>query len=136
MAYARHKYRLTAGPSTHRSLGRGFWGADFIEIEGDKIRSVQGYFDSRAVPDQLGLQVVVQPKAIGPFSFGTSTSAQTGKNIKPGAFSVTMLEARSDEEIEEIGEISWEIVSEMLEMHGFIGWTAMIIGHRMIGLFT
>ena len=107
-------------------------GADFIEIEGDKIRSVQGYFDSRAVPDQLGLQVVVQPKAIGPFSFGISTSARTGKNIKPGAFSVTMLEARSDEEVEEIREISREIVSEMLEMQGFIGWTGMTIGHRMM----
>ena len=70
-------------------------GSDFIEIEGDKVRSVQGYFDSRAVPEQLGLQVLVQPKAIGPFSFGTSTLAQTGKNAKPGAFSITMLEARS-----------------------------------------
>ena len=39
-------------------------------------------------------------------------SAQTGKNIKPGAFSVTMLEARSDEEVEQIGEISREIVDE------------------------
>jgi hypothetical protein len=93
---------------------------------------VQGYFDSRAVPDQLGLQVVVQPQAIGPFSFGISTSAQTGKNIKPGAFSVTMLEARSDEEVEQIGEISREIASEMLEMQGFIGWTGMTIGHRMM----
>jgi len=37
-------------------------GADFIQVDGDKIRSVQGYFDSRAVPEQLGLQVVVQPK--------------------------------------------------------------------------
>ena len=107
-------------------------GADFIEVEGDKIRSVQGYFDSRAVPDQLGLQVVVQPNSVGPFSFGTSTSAQTGKNIRPGAFSITMLEARSDEEVEQIGEISREIVNEMLKMHGFIGWTGIVIGHRMM----
>ena len=79
-------------------------GADFIEIEGDKVRSVQGCFDSRAVPEQLGLQVVVQPKAVVPFSFGISASAQTGKNIKPGAFSITMIEARSDEEAQQIGE--------------------------------
>jgi steroid delta-isomerase-like uncharacterized protein len=107
-------------------------GADFIEVEGDKIRSVQGYFDSRAVPDQLGLQVVVQPNSVGPFSFGTSTSARTGKNIRPGAFCITMLEARSDEEVEQIGEISREIVDEMLKMHGFIGWTGIVIGHRMM----
>jgi hypothetical protein len=73
-----------------------------------------------------------QPKAIGPFSFGTSTSAQTGENIKPGAFSITMIRARSDEEAQQIGEISREIVNEMLKMHGFIDWTGMAIGHRLM----
>ena len=48
-------------------------GADFIRVAGGKIQSVDGYFDSRAVPDQLGLQVLVQPKQLGPFSFGNST---------------------------------------------------------------
>ena len=33
-------------------------GADFITIRDDKIASVQGYFDSRAVPDQLDMAVV------------------------------------------------------------------------------
>jgi steroid delta-isomerase-like uncharacterized protein len=28
-------------------------GADFIQVEGEKIRSVRGYFDSRSVPDSL-----------------------------------------------------------------------------------
>ena len=51
-------------PTTGRSVEVP--GADFIEVEGDKIRSVQGYFDSRAVPEQLGLHVVVQPKATLP----------------------------------------------------------------------
>jgi hypothetical protein len=36
-----------------------------------------------------------------------------------------MFQARSDEEVEQIGEISREIVSEMLKMQGFIGWTGM-----------
>jgi steroid delta-isomerase-like uncharacterized protein len=31
-------------------------GAHFIKVEGDKIRSVQGYFDPVAVPKQLGMQ--------------------------------------------------------------------------------
>ena len=75
-------------------------GADFIQVEGDRILSVQGYFDSRAVPEQLGLQVTVQPYSIGPFSFGTSTSVQTGKKTKPGAFSITNIEARSESEVE------------------------------------
>src|SRR5689334_21521275 len=41
-------------------------GADFIRVAGDKIQTVDGYFDSRAVPEQLGLQVMVQPKELGP----------------------------------------------------------------------
>lgn len=117
-------------PPTGRSVAVP--GADFIQVEGDKIRSVQGYFDSRAVPEQLGLQVVVQPNAIGPFVFGTSLSVQTGKNIKPGAFSVTMLQARSDEEVQQIKQLSQEIVKEMLEMQGFISWMGMTVGHRMM----
>ena len=45
-------------------------GADFIRVDDGKILSVQGYFDSGAVPRALGLDVIVQPKAIGPFGFG------------------------------------------------------------------
>ena len=47
-------------------------GADFIAVDGDKIRSVQGYFDQRTLVEQLGLQVIVQPYSIGPASFGSS----------------------------------------------------------------
>jgi steroid delta-isomerase-like uncharacterized protein len=117
-------------PPTGRSVTLA--GADFIQVEGDGIRSVRGYFDSRAVPDQLGLQVTVQPHSIGPFSFGTSTSVQTGKKIKPGAFSITGIEARSDDEVQEIRELSRQTVVEMLPMEGFIGWVGMTIGHRML----
>lgn len=107
-------------------------GADFIQVEGDRIRSVQVYFDSRAVPEQLGLQVTVQPYSIGPFAFGTSTSVQTGKTTKPGAFGITSIQARSDEEVQEIRDLSRQTVVEMLPMEGFIGWVGMIIGHRML----
>jgi steroid delta-isomerase-like uncharacterized protein len=107
-------------------------GADFIQVEGDRISSVRGYFDSRAVPDQLGLQVTVQPYSIGPFSFGTSVSVQTGKKTKPGAFSITSIQARSDAEVQEIRDFSRKTAVEMLDMDGFIGWVGMTIGHRMM----
>ena len=107
-------------------------GADFIQVEGDRIRSVRGYFDSRAVPDQLGLQVTVQPHSIGPFAFGTSATVQSGKKIKPGAFSITGIEAHSDAEVQEIRELSRQTAVEMLPMTGFIGWVGMTIGHRML----
>ena len=117
-------------PPTGRSVKLP--GADFIQVEGDRISSVQGYFDSRAVPDQRGLQVTVQPHEIGPFSFGTSIAARTGKNTKPGAFSITQIEARSDDEVQQIKELSRRTAVDMLSMEGFIGWVGITIGQRMM----
>jgi steroid delta-isomerase-like uncharacterized protein len=107
-------------------------GADFLAVEGDRLRSVHGYFDSRAVPDQLGLQVLVQPHAIGSFSFGTSVSVQSGKTCKPGAYSITKLEARSEDEIQQIRQLTRQIATEMLQMPGFISLVAMTVGRRLM----
>ena len=107
-------------PPTGRSIQTK--GADFIRVVGDKIRSVQGYFDTRSVPEQLGLQVVVQPDIIGPFSFGVSTRVQSGKKTKPGAFSITVIHSRSDEEKEQIRNLGRQIVSDLIKKPGFISW--------------
>jgi steroid delta-isomerase-like uncharacterized protein len=110
-------------------------GADFITVEGDKIRSVVGYFDSRAVPQQLGLQIVVQPHAAGPFTFGTAVSVQTGKRTKPGAFSITALQLQPDhvaEELELVRNYSRPIAVEMLNMEGFISFVGVTIAGRMV----
>ena len=53
--------------------------ADFITVEGERIRSVQGYFDQKAFSEQLGLQVITQPRAIGNFEFGTRVRNHTGR---------------------------------------------------------
>lgn len=74
-------------PPTGRSISLP--GVDVIEIGVDGIKAVKGYFDTRAVPDQLGLQVLVQPFKVGPFSFGNSTAVSSGKKMKPGAFGIT-----------------------------------------------
>ena len=107
-------------------------GADFIRVAGGKIQTVDGYFDSRAVPEQLGLQVLVQPKEIGPFAFGNATRGWGGKNVKPGAFSITVLEARSPEEIQAVERQSQGIVEEMLAMNGFLGFVGVTVGKRMM----
>jgi steroid delta-isomerase-like uncharacterized protein len=107
-------------------------GADFIRVTGGKIKTVDGYFDSRAVPEQLGLQVLVQPKELGPFAFGNSTRGWGGKNVKPGAFSITVLEARSAEEIQAVTQQSAGIVEEMLAMNGFLGFVGVTVGPRMM----
>lgn len=106
-------------------------GVDLIRIGATGIESVDGYFDSAVVPRQLGLQVVVQPEAIGPFSFGTSTVIRTGNTTRPGAVALTELIARSDDEVQQIRELSRQIATEMLGMPGFIGLTASACGRRM-----
>jgi steroid delta-isomerase-like uncharacterized protein len=111
-------------------------GADFIRVKvdktGGKIQTVDGYFDSRAVPDQLGLQVLVQPKEIGPFTFGNATRGWGGKNVKPGAFSITVLESRSPEETRFVEQQSAPIVGEMLAMDGFLGFVGVTVGNRLM----
>jgi steroid delta-isomerase-like uncharacterized protein len=107
-------------------------GADFIRVEGGKIRSVEGYFDSRVIPDQLGLQVVVQPTAIGPFTFGTSARVWGGKTEKPGAFGITALHARGPDDVNGVREQTRLTATEMLSMKGFIGLVTAIVGNRML----
>lgn len=109
-------------------------GSDFIQTVDGKVTSVIGYFDGGAVPRQLGLQVVVQPQAIGPFAFGTSVSFATGRQDKPGAFSVTQLTARDEAAAEKIRDYSRQILAEMAELPGFIGAVTARIGLRQMTL--
>ncbi len=105
-------------------------GADFISVEGEGVKRVEGYFDAGTMVRQLGLDVIVQPSSIGPFSFGTSTYVSS-KDAEPGAISMTVLEARSDEEREQVRMLTRQIVTELLGMPGFIGWVGAVIGRRM-----
>jgi steroid delta-isomerase-like uncharacterized protein len=104
-------------------------GVDVIEIGTDGIRSVKGYFDSRAVPEQLGLQVIVQPYQVGPFSFGNSTAVQSGRKTKPGAFGITTI-WNSDDQTEDIRAFTRTTATEMMRMEGFIGVSFFRIGGR------
>jgi steroid delta-isomerase-like uncharacterized protein len=107
-------------------------GADFFTLSGDRIAAVHGYFDSAAIPRQLGLDVIVQPSAIGPFRFGTATMVQTGRTDEPVAFSITSLEAIDEEAAQKVREGSRDSMIDMLAMPGFIGATTARIGNRMV----
>lgn len=107
-------------------------GADFIVIDGDSISSVTGYFDAGEVPRQLGLKTLVQPETLGPFQYGTVVAVQSGKTNQPGAFSITAIHTRSEHEKEKITDYSRKIAQELLKMPGFIGWTGINVGERMI----
>lgn len=104
-------------------------GADFIEFKAGKIKSLIGYFDSKATPMQLGLQVITQPNQLGPFAFGTAISLQSGNKKKPGAFSITSI-WNAETESEKIRSLSRDIAKEMMGMDGFIGLAIMRIGGR------
>jgi steroid delta-isomerase-like uncharacterized protein len=121
-------------PATGREIALP--GADFISFAGDDsgIASVVGYFDSAVVPRDLGLDVLVQPTAIGPWTFGVASRASVGNDAAPGAISLTFLEARSDEEVEEVRSRSRDIVHELLGADGFISFVGMTIGRRMYTL--
>ncbi len=117
-------------PPTSRAIENH--GADFMETEGGKVKSVVGYFDAGVVPRQLGLQVLVQPVQAGPFKFGSSLCIHTGRTDKPGAFSITQLEASSDDHVEKVRELSRPSMVEMMDAEGFIGATTATIGRRMV----
>jgi steroid delta-isomerase-like uncharacterized protein len=104
-------------------------GVDVMDIGTDGIRGVKGYFDTRAVPEQLGLQVLVQPSRVGPFSLGNSVAAQSGKKTKPGAFGITTI-WNSDAQTEEVRALTRATATEMLRMEGFIGLSFFRIGGR------
>ena len=114
---------MAGGPPTGMAVALP--GADFITVDGDKIRSVQGYFDQKTFLEQLGLQVIAQPYSIGPISLGTGATMQVGKHMKPGAFSLTSIRVRSDE-VQQLQEYSMPILAELAQMPGFISFTTLL----------
>lgn len=104
-------------------------GVDIIDVGADGIRSVRGYFDTRALPEQLGLQVLVQPNQAGPFAFGMSLAAHSGSRTPPGAFSITTI-WNDDAQTAEVRELSRHTAAEMLRMEGMIGVSMFRIGNR------
>lgn len=108
-------------------------GADFIETADEKITSVRGYFDSGVLPQQLGLQALVQPHELGPFSFGNAVAVHSGKKTLPGAFGVTVI-YNTEEQTPEVADLSRKTAVEMLGMQGFLGATLVRIGDQGITL--
>ena len=111
-------------------------GADFVMIDESGLRSVTGYFDGAQLPHQLGLQTIVQPHQIGPFTFGVSSAVQSGKQLTPGAMSLTSLVMSEPAEQEFVRNYSREIAVEMLQMPGFISFMGITVGQRMLTLST
>ena len=123
---------LAAKPPTGRAVS--LLGVEVIEVEGDRIRSVRGYFDRKSFLEQLGLQILAQPYSMGPLSFGTSIRLTTGKRTRPGAFSLTWLEAPTQAERDQARAFTDRMFSSLAAMPGFIGLVLTSAGDRMMTL--
>jgi hypothetical protein len=93
-------------------------GPDFIRIAGDCILSVEGYFDSRAAPEQLGLHVLVHGTAAQHrrLCLRNEHLISVGYNNQTRRFSITKHEARSDEEVNQIKALGRQIATTMMPM--------------------
>jgi steroid delta-isomerase-like uncharacterized protein len=116
-------------PPTGASISQP--GVDVIQVSGEKVATVRGYFDRQIMLEQLGLQVVVQPYQVGPIEFGVSTRMRSGNGTIPGAFSLTMVDARSDEEVQEVRLYSRQIILGMKSMPGFLSFLGVVVGKRL-----
>jgi predicted ester cyclase len=108
-------------------------GIDVITTAGGAIRSVRGYFDRQSMYEQLGLKVVPLPN-FGPLQAGAGVYMSFGKTARPGAISLTVLEAPSEAERKEIQIRSTQIVMEMAQLDSFISFFGFNIGSRMCTL--
>jgi heme-degrading monooxygenase HmoA len=117
-------------PPTGRSVV--LRGADFISVGQDGIESVEGYFNPGSVPQQIGMQILVQPTEVGPFTFGNSVRVGGEIDGSPGAFSITSLQPKNAEDADRVRELSRETAAQMIGLDGFMGWVGVAIGDRML----
>lgn len=106
-------------------------GVDLITVCDDGVQRVQGYFDRATLMEQLGVQSVVQPHAVGPVRFGVCTQVRSASPAAPGAVSLTMIEARSDEEVQHIRDVSRRIMLQLPAMSGFLSFQGAVVGRRL-----
>ncbi len=109
-------------------------GVDLIESGDLGIERVVGYFDSALLPRQLGLDVLVQPREIGPFCFGAASAVRRAQPALPGAVGVTEIVASSDEAVQRVRDLAREIVGEQLHNEGFLSFTGTVVGRRLTTL--
>jgi len=106
-------------------------GVDVLTVTAGKITSVEGYFDRQRVAEQLGFQMRPLPAVAGVFQFGYAVRASAGSNRVPGAFSLTWIDVRSEEEAEEVKLTAAVVAVELARQPGFLSWVGIEIGSRL-----
>jgi steroid delta-isomerase-like uncharacterized protein len=106
-------------------------GTDVITLADGKIGSVEGYFDRQALAEELGFQLRPLPPVAGPFQFGYAARTSSGSRNVPGAVSLTWVDARSEQEADDVKFTAAAIAAELSEQPGFISWVGLEIGRRL-----
>jgi steroid delta-isomerase-like uncharacterized protein len=106
-------------------------GIDVIKVGDEGVELVRGYFDRQTLMEQLGLQVAIQPFSVGPVRFGVCTQVRSESRHPPGAVVLTMIEARSDAEVQQIRDVSRRIMLQLPGMEGFLSFQGTVVGRRL-----
>jgi hypothetical protein len=115
-------------PATGRTLHTA--GIDVFEIDGAKFARVRRLYDRRALFEQLGLQVLIEPRQLGAMRFGYSLHASSGNLACPGIVALTWILGRDEAERDRVREHSSQIVADFLKEPGFIGIVTGFAGER------
>jgi len=106
-------------------------GVNVLTVTAGKITSAEGYFDRQAMAEQLGFQMRPLPPVAGPFQFGYAARIAAGGTDVPGTFSLTWIDARSEQEAEEIKLTAAMVAAELAPQPGFLSWVGVEIGSRL-----
>jgi steroid delta-isomerase-like uncharacterized protein len=116
-------------PPTGRSVA--IRGVAVLTVKAGKITNARGYYDRQEMAEQLGFQMRPLLPVAGTFQFGYAVRTATDSGAIPGAFSLTWIDARSEQEAEEIKMTAAVVAAELTEQPGFISWLGLEIGSRL-----
>jgi steroid delta-isomerase-like uncharacterized protein len=121
---------MPGGPATGGSIDLP--GADFVTYDPttDRLATVQGYFDTATMLEQLGLQAHITPSDTeGVTKFGYAMRVETGRDTVPGAFTLTWIEIEPEYH-PALVEATSNIVVEQLANDDYLGGCVAAIGRR------
>lgn len=94
------------------------------------FRRVSRYFDQEALYRQIGMQVIVEPFAQGPATYGYSKRVASGNPSVPGVIALTWIRFRNSSELDRIRTHSSKIIQDFLDEPGFISIVTGAAGER------
>lgn len=95
-----------------------------------QLRRATRYFDQEALFRQIGMQVIVEPFAQGPATYGYSKRVVSGNPSVPAVIALTWIHFRNSSELDRIRMHSSKIIQEFLDEPGFIGIVTGAAGER------